>query len=190
MEDTHARTREVIHRQNGCFLRGSEWQSAETSGESFLYPFPLTCVHFTLRSGLQGCPCVLITLRPPTPSRSTPDYVYVFPVSITISMCASSYLPRASTQGISLSRCRDGDGISAGEEMRLRINEVGGRRGKVGENVVVGGVNICHGEWEGFTGDGDGWGVSLDADAEAGRRGLSRSMAMWRDCGSAVTYRL
>lgn len=33
----------------------------------------------------------------------SPDYAYVFPVSITISMCASSYLSRASTQGISIS---------------------------------------------------------------------------------------
>lgn len=34
---------------------------------------------------------------------SPSDYAYVFPVSITVSMCASSYLSRASTQGISIS---------------------------------------------------------------------------------------
>lgn len=60
------------------------------------------------------------------------DYAYVFPVSITVlvSTRASSYLPRAFTQGISISLhvcCRDGTHPQPGEEMRKGINE--GERG-------------------------------------------------------------
>lgn len=82
-----------------------------------------------------------------------PDYAYVFAVAITVSVCASSYLPRASTQGISISHCRDGDRISVGEQMRLGINEVRGAEGRCGDSWVrgVGGVNICHG-WRGRQG--------------------------------------
>lgn len=95
-----------------------------------------------------------------TPQR--PDYAYVFPMSITVSMCASSYLPHASTQGISISCCGDGDRISAGEEMRLGINEARGverrwgLRWGPGASIFVMDGGDVGGEWEWYPVDGDG----------------------------------
>lgn len=134
--NTRAHTHNVTRHK--CMFSSSQWLTEHTNVRGdILYPFSSTCVHLMPCHGLgfvfRLCVCACIFLFNFFLLLLFRDYAYVFPASITVlvSTRASSYLPRAFTQGISISLhvcCRDGKTHpQPDEETRKGINE--GERG-------------------------------------------------------------